>query len=259
MFCLFKYFYSSHSPLVSVISVSFRVLYYSSVNSVHLWTLWEKEIFSSFLVYYLIKSLLVSVSSISTDFCASKELTEVFRVILSPFLSCLFLIHLTRYNSPLCYSVFFLSCLFPIHFTRHYCSLCYSVSFLSSFFLIHLTRYYCSLCYSVSSLSCLFPIHFTRHYCSLCYSVSFLSCLSPPHPTIVTVFFVTLSPLTLSLFHFFVALSQRCFSLLFFVYESIFSSSVDLIFLLYSIPIVYYKTIYLCLYLYIFSCYYLSI
>ena len=98
-----------------------------------------------------------------------------------------------------------------------------------------------------------------HRYCSFCYSVSFLSPLSPPHPTIVTVSFVTLSPLTLSLFHFFVALSHRCFSLLFLVYESIFSSSVDLIFLLYSIPIVYYKTIYLCLYLYIFSCYYLSI
>ena len=80
-----------------------------------------------------------------------------------------------------------------------------------------------------------------------------------PHPTIVTVSFVTLSLLTLSLFHFFVALSHRCFSLLFLVYESILSSSVDLIFLLYSIPIVYYKTIYLCLYLYIFSRYYLSI
>lgn len=104
-----------------------------------------------------------------------------------------------------------------------------------------------------------FPLLFTRYNCSLCYSVFFLSTLSPPHPTIVTVSFVTLSPLTLSLFHFFVALSQRCFSLLFFVYESIFSSSVDLIFLLYSIPIVYYKTIYLCLYLYIFSRYYLSI
>lgn len=80
-----------------------------------------------------------------------------------------------------------------------------------------------------------------------------------PHPIIVTVPFVTLSPLTLSLFHFFVALSPRSYSLLFLVYESIFSSSVDLIFLLCSIPIVHYKTIYLRLYLYIFSHYYLSI
>ena len=175
----------------------------------------------------------------------------------------------------------FLISLFPIHSTRYYCSLFYSVFFLISLFPIHLTRYYCSPCYSVFFLSCLFPIHFTRYNCSFCYSVFFLSCLSLPHtiivtvpsvtlspfypvshlphPTIVTVSFVTLSPLTLSLFHFFVALSHRCFSLLFLVYESIFSSSVDLIFLLYSIPIVYYKTIYLCLYLYIFSRYYLSI
>ena len=175
----------------------------------------------------------------------------------------------------------FLISLFPIHSTRYYCSLFYSVFFLISLFPIHLTRYYCSPCYSVFFLSCLFPIHFTRYNCSFCYSVFFLSCLSLPHtiivtvpsvtlspfypvshlphPTIVTVSFVTLSPLTLSLFNFFVALSHRCFSLLFLVYESIFSSSVDLIFLLYSIPIVYYKTIYLCLYLYIFSRYYLSI
>ena len=88
---------------------------------------------------------------------------------------------------------------------------------------------------------------------------SFYPLFHLPHPTIVTVPFVTLSPLTLSFFHFFVALSHRSFSLLFLVYESIFSSSVDLIFLLYFIPIVYYKTIYLCLYLYIFSRYYLSI
>ena len=175
----------------------------------------------------------------------------------------------------------FLISLFPIHSTRYYCSLFYSVFFLISLFPIHLTRYYCSPCYSVFFLSCLFPIHFTRYNCSFCYSVFFLSCLSLPHtiivtvpsvtlspfypvshlphPTIVTVSFVTLSPLTLSLFHFFVALSHRCFSLLFLVYESTFSSSVDLIFLLYSIPIVYCKTIYLCLYLYIFSYYYLSI
>ena len=84
--------------------------------------------------------------------------------------------------------------------------------------------------------------------------------LQSPSPSVTTLCsFVTLSPLTLSLFHFFVAHSHRCFSLLFLVYESLFSSSVDLIFLLYSIPIVYYKTIYLCLYLYIFSRYYLSI
>ena len=88
---------------------------------------------------------------------------------------------------------------------------------------------------------------------------SFIHSLTSPTQPSLLFPSVTLSPLTLSLFHFFVALSHRCFSLLFLVYESLFSSSVDLIFLLYSIPIVYYKTIYLCLYLYIFSCYYLSI
>lgn len=60
-----------------------------------------------------------------------------------------------------------------------------------------------------------FFIHFTRYNCSLCYSVFFYPLSHLPHPTIVTVFFVTLSPLTLSLFHFFVALSYRSFSLLF--------------------------------------------
>ena len=214
-------------------------------------------------------------------FLSISPVTTVPSVILSSFLISLFPIHSTRYYCSLFYSVFFLISLFPIHLTRYYCSPCYSVFFLSCLFPIHFTRYYCSFCYSVFFLSSLFSIHFTRYNCSFCYSVFFLSCLSLPHtiivtvpsvtlspfypvshlphPTIVTVSFVTLSPLTLSLFHFFVALSHRCFSLLFLVYESIFSSSVDLIFLLYSIPIVYYKTIYLCLYLYIFSRYYLSI
>ena len=113
----------------------------------------------------------------------------------------------------------------------------------------------------------LLHLHYTLQPLSTLFSIPFSLCYYPPSscypvsssPVTIPCSFVTLSPLTLSLFHFFVALSHRCFSLLFLVYESIFSSSVDLIFLVYSIPIVYYKTIYLCLYLYIFSRYYLSI
>ena len=68
LFCLFKYFYSSHSLLVSVISVFFRVLYKPSVNSVYLWTLWEINISTRVLYSSLLHCI--------TEFCAQNEFTK---------------------------------------------------------------------------------------------------------------------------------------------------------------------------------------
>ena len=302
MFCLFKYFYPSHSPLGFVISVSFSVLCNSSVNSVDLWTLWEKEMFSPFLVYYLINNYSFLSRQLVQIFVHPKSwqrYLELFYpffklpfsysshpLLLFPLLFCLLFKQPFSYPShplllfPLLFCLLFKQPFsYPFHplllFPLLFCPLFilpFSYPFHPLLLFPLLFCLFFELPFSYPShplqlfllLFCLLfilsltPPH-NHRYCSLCYSVFFYPLSHLPYSTIVTVPSVTLSPLTLSLFHFFVALSLRCFSLLFLVYESIFSSSVDLIFLLYSVPFVYYKTIYLCLYLYIFSCYYLSI
>ena len=93
MFCLFKYFCSSHSPLVSVISVTFRVLCNSSVNSVHLWTQCEINIFTRVLYSSLLHCI--------TEFCAQNEFTKWVPLTLF-------------FSSPFyCLSIFLLLSIFP--------------------------------------------------------------------------------------------------------------------------------------------------
>ena len=237
MFCLFKYFYPSHSPLGFVISVSFSVLCNSSVNSVDLWTLWEKEMFSPFLVYYLINNYSFLSRQLVQIFVHPKS-WQRYLELFYPF----FKLPFSYPSHPLLLFPLLFCLLFKLPFSYPFHPLQQSPLLFCLLFILSLT--------SPTQSSLLF-------FLLLCL-LFILSLTSPTQPSLLFPS-VTLSPLTLSLFHFFVALSHRCFSLLFLLYESIFSSSVDLIFFLYSIPIVYYKTIYLCLYLYIFSRYYLSI
>ena len=181
MFCLFKYFYPSHSPLGFVISVSFSVLCNSSVNSVDLWTLWEKEMFSPFLVYYLINNYSFLSRQLVQIFVHPKS-WQRYLELFYPFFKLPF-----SYPShplllfPLLFCLLFkLPFSYPFHPLQLF-SLLFCL-FLSCFFPIHFTRYNSPLCYSVSFLSCLSPPPHNHRYCSFCYSVFFLSCLSPPPP-----------------------------------------------------------------------------